>query len=197
MNSLENDSDNEDWQQMQNDWQSYQPDIKKIKRRILWVTWRMIAILVLDVLILVTYIPFLIFWVIPANEALMIKIWHYAMFPLLIYGVFLDFKLRMPLLRIEGESTKGILGLYLERVKAGVKLGIWGFRFCFMLLVLFLTWIGVTLIVEPEIVLAHKLKNIIFGLVWIGLFAGGSYWYKNRKQEEEIRLTSLWKEYLE
>ena len=131
MMQQESNNTTDDWQELQNDWQNYQPDIKKIKRRIAWVTWRMIAILVIDLIILFTYLPFVIFFILPENHSLAVKIWHVGMLPVLLYAVYWDFKLRLPLMKLENESTKVILAFYLKRVSAGVKLGNFSIKFCF------------------------------------------------------------------
>ena len=194
-NQLDNNGD--DWQQLQSDWQSYQPDIAKIKRRIAWVTWRMIAILVIDVLVVVPYIPFLIFWVFDDGASLAEKIWHFGMLPLLLYGVYWDFKLRLPLFKLDNESTRGILECYLNRVKAGMSLGNVGYKFCLVLLVLFLAWVASSFYFELGEEKLQQPTFIIFGVVWISFFVAIMYWYRNKKQKEFKRLKSLWKEFLE
>lgn len=191
------DNNGDDWQQLQNDWQSYQPDIAKIKRRIAWVTWRMVAVLVLDVLVVVTYVPFLMFWVFDDGASLAEKIWHFGMLPLLLYGVYWDFKLRLPLFKLDNESTRGILECYLKRVQAGVSLGNVGYKFSLVLLGLFLLWVGSSFYFELGEEKLHQPPFIIFGVVWIGSFAAVLYWYRNKKQKELNRLSALWKEFLE
>lgn len=187
----------DEWQQLQNDWQSYHPDMVKIKKRITWVTWRMLAILILDVVFLLTYIPFVLFWVFPKEPSLAIKLWHYGMFPFLVYGVYWDFKLRLPLFKLENKSTKGILEFYLSRVNAGVKLGDLGYKFCLVLVVLFIIWIGANFYFELGDEKIQKVSFIVFGICWIGLFAVIMYWYKNKKKKEHIRLQALWKDFLD
>ncbi len=187
----------DDWQQLQQDWQSYQPDIVKIKKRIAWVTWRMVAILAMDVLLLVLYIPFLMFETIQESTSLAEKIWHFGMFPLIVYGVYWDFKLRLPLFKLESESTKDILGFYLKRVKAGVQLGDLGYKFSLVLEVLFIVWVGGNWYFDLGEERLKELSFITFGICWFGLFAGIMYWYKLKKQKEVFHLTKLWKEFLE
>lgn len=188
---------NDEWQQLQNDWQSYQPDMIKIKKRIAWVTWRMIAILVLDVFFLVSYIPFMLYWAFPEKPSLAIQLWHYGMFPLVVYGVFWDFKLRLPLFRLENKSTRGILEFYLKRVNAGIKLGNLGYKFCLFLMVLFVIWVGASFLFDLGEEKIQRISFIIFGVSWIGLFAATMFWYKRKKQKELVRLQALWKEFLE
>ncbi len=188
---------NDEWQQLQNDWQSYQPDMNKIKKRIAWVTWRMIGVLILDVIFLLSYIPFILYWAFPEEPSLAIQLWHYSMFPLLVYGVYWDFKLRLPLFRLENKSTKGILAFYLKRVIAGIKLGNLGYKFCIFLIVLFLVWVGASFYFDLGEEKIHKISFIIFGVCWIGLFAATMYWYKRKKQKELVRLQALWKAFLE
>ncbi len=188
---------NDEWQQLQSDWQSYQPDIAKIKKRIAWVTWRMVGVLVLDVLVLLSYIPFLVYVILPEDNSLAIKLWHYGMFPFLVYGVYWDFKLRLPLFKLEDQSTKNILAFYLKRVNAGIKLGDLGFKFCLLLVVLFVVWIGTSFAIDLGEEKLHRPSFIIMGIAWIGLFAGIMYWYRNKKTKELKRLTKLWKEFLE
>lgn len=193
----QNNQPNDEWQQLQSDWQSYQPDITKIKRRIQWVTWRMITILVLDVLVILTYVPFLIYWVFPEDSSLAEKIWHYGMFPLVVYGVYLDFKLRLPLFKLESESTKDILAFYLKRVNAGIMIGKWGYQFSLLLLVLFIIWVGASFYFDLGEKKLQRPQFIVYAILFISLFAITSYWYKNKKQKEASRLQALWKEFLE
>lgn len=188
---------NDEWQQLQNDWQSYQPDMVKIKKRIAWVTWRMIAILVLDVVFLLGYILFILYWSFPEEPSLAIQLWHYGMFPLIVYGVYWDFKLRLPLFKLENKSTRGILEFYLRRVNAGIKLGNLGYKFCVFLLALFLVWVGANFYFDLGEEKIQKISFIIFGVCWIGLFAATMFWYKRKKQKELVRLQALWKEFLE
>jgi len=188
---------NDEWQQLQNDWQSYQPDIAKIKKKIAWVTWRMIAVLALDVLVVITYIPFLIFYVFPEDNSIAMKAWHFAMFPVLMYGVYIDFKLRLPLFKLESQSTEAILRFYLKRVKAGIVLGQWGYRFSVLLLGLFVVWVVSNYLFEWGEAKLEKTSTIVFGMIWISFFAGIMHWYRIRKTKEAKRLQALWKEFLE
>ena len=193
----ENNAFSEERQQLQEDWQSYQPDIAKIKRRIQWVTWRMVAVLFLDIVVLVTYVPFLLYFVLPEETSLALKIWHVGMFPLLLYGVYWDFKLRLPLFKLENESTSQILKFYMRRVNAGVKLGHFGYRFCLLLVVFFLLWVGAGFVFDLGEKKLTELPFILFGTVWIGLFAAVMYWYKRKKLKEKNYLEELWSEFLE
>ena len=188
---------NDEWQQLQNDWQSYQPDMVKIKKRIAWVTWRMVALLVLDVVFLLGYIPFFLYWAFPEEPSLAIRLWQYGMFPLVVYGVYWDFKLRLPLFKLENKSTRGILEFYLKRVNAGIKLGSLGYKFCMFLMALFLVWVGASFYFDLGEEKLQKISFIIFGVCWIGLFAATMFWYKRKKQKELVRLQALWKEFLE
>jgi hypothetical protein len=187
----------QEWQQLQSDWQSYQPDIVKIKKRIQWVTWRMVGVLVLDVAVLVSYIPFLLFFILLEDSSLASKIWHVGMLPLLVYGVYWDFKLRLPLFKLEDESTKKILSFYMKRVKAGIKLGDVGFKFCLFLIALFILWVGAGFLFDLGEEKITELHFIVFGLVWIGAFAGIMYWYRHKKLKEAKHLSELWKDFLE
>ncbi len=191
------DQTNQEWQRLQEDWQSYQPDIVKLKKRIAWVTWRMVAILMLDVVFLLGYIPFILYWFFYEEPSLAMKLWHYAMVPLIVYGVYWDFKLRLPLFKLENESTKGILGFYLKRVDAGIKLGDLGFKFCLFLVVLFVVWVGASFYFDLGEEKLQKASFIIFGTVLISLLGVIMYWYRNKKRKEFIRLQALWKEFLE
>jgi len=190
-------SNNDDWQKLQNDWQSYQPDIQKIKRRITWVTWRMIVVLGIDLIILLSYVPFVIFFVLPESKSLALKIWLIGMIPVIMYGIYWDFKLRLPLFKLESESTKDILAFYLKRVTAGVKLGNFSIKFCFSLLVFYSLWIASSFYFDLGEEKLHQLSFIIKGLVLFGCFIFGSYWYRNKKAKELVRLKALWKEFLE
>ncbi|MBV1910738.1 MAG: hypothetical protein KUG78_15655 [Kangiellaceae bacterium] len=187
----------DDWEQLQNDWQSFQPDIVKIKRRIEWVTWRMSFILFIDLVFLFGYVPFLIYFVLPESTSLAEKIWHIGMFPVFVYGVYWDFKLRLPLFRIDQESTQGILGSYLARVKAGITLGDIGFKFSLALVVLFLLWVGSSYYFELGEEKLQRPTFILFGVTFISSMAGIMYWYRVKKQKEYSKLKELWKEFLE
>jgi hypothetical protein len=195
--NIETDDDSNEWQELQHEWQSYQPDIVKIKKKIAWVTWRMIAILVIDVLLLIAFIPFLMFETMQESVSLAEKIWHFGMFPLFVYGVYWDFKLRLPLFKLESESTKDILAFYLKRVKAGIKLGELGYQFSLLLEVLFIVWLGANWYFDLGEERLKEIGFIVFGICWIGLFVGIMLWYKQKKEKELIRLTELWKEFLE
>jgi len=187
----------DEWQQLQSDWQSYQPDIEKIKKRIAWVTWRMIAILALDVLVVLSYIPFLVYFVFLDDVSFAEKIWSYLMTPILFYGVYLDFKLRLPLFKLEGESTKDILAFYLKRVSAGVSLGDIGYKFSLLLLFMFAIWVSASFYFDLGEEKLQRPSFIIFGTAWISFFASIMYWYKNKKKKEFVRLQNLWKNFLD
>jgi len=187
----------EEWEQLKNDWQSYQPDIVKIKKRIAWVTWRMIAVLFLDVVVLITYVPFLIFWVFADGSSIAEKVWHFGLFPMLVYGVYWDFKLRLPLFKLDNESTKGILECYIKRVQAGIKLGDIGYKFSLLLVGFFVLWVASSFYFDLGEENLHKPEFIAFGIGWIGFIAGIMYWYRSKKQKEYLRLKELWKEFLE
>lgn len=195
--SNEVNDNNDEWLQLQSDWQSYQPDIIKIRKRIAWVTYRMIAVLVMDVLAFALYIPFLIYWVVPDEYSLAYKLWHIGLLPLFIYGIYWDFKLRLPLFKLENESTKGILECYLKRVKAGVSLGNIGYKFCFALIGFFVIWIVAGFYFDLGEEKLQQPAFIAFGILWISGFAGIMYWYRNKKQKELLRLKELWKEFLD
>lgn len=187
----------DEWQQLQNDWQSYRPDIAKIKKRIAWVTWRMIAILILDVVTLLLYFPFFYYWILTENNSLALLIWHYSMFPLLFYGVYWDFKLRLPLFKLENHSTKGILEFYLKRVKAGVALGRLGYKFCILLVALFCLWISASFFVDLGEQKLQRPSFIIFGVTLISSMGAIMYWYRNKKLKELKRLQDLWRAFLD
>ncbi len=188
--------DSDEWLQLQQDWQTYQPDIERIKKKIAWVTWRMVFILALDVLIMIAYVPFLFYWVIPTDAPLIYKIWSYAMLPIGVFGVFLDFRLRLPVLRLEEGSTQDILKSYLKLVEAGVQVGLWSYRITLALLILFLIWTGVIhYSIPPEEIL---LKPALFYSisVTLAIVVAIMYWYSRKKLKEQQNLTALWKEFI-
>jgi len=188
---------NDEWQQLQNDWQSYQPDIVKINKRIAWVTWRMFAVLALDAIVVLSYIPFLVYLTLYEDNSLAEIIWTYTMTPVLFYGVYWDFKLRLPLFKLDSESTKDILAFYLKRVKAGIRLGELGYKFSLFLIGAFSVWVSSSFYFDLGEEKLQKPSFIIFGIVWVSIMAGIMYWYKNKKQKEYFRLQKLWKEFLE
>ena len=190
-------NNNDDWEQLQNDWQSFQPDIVKIKKRIAWVTWRMIFILILDIVVLISYFPFLIYYVLPESNSLAEKIWHLGIFPFFLYGVYWDFKLRLPLFKLDNETTKGILNCYLNRVKAGIALGDIGYKFSLALVGLFIVWVASSFCFDLGEEKLQRPSFILFGVSFISLFAAIMYWYKVKKDKEYQKLQQLWKEFLE
>jgi hypothetical protein len=196
MTTEQNDSSNQEWQQLQDEWQNYQPDIAKIKKRIAWLTWRMIAILVIDVLAVIGYLPFLFLVVFTEESTVAMKVWHFAMLPLLAYGVYWDFKLRLPLFKLESESAMDILKFYLDRVRAGIKIGDIGFKFSLSLVVLFVIWVATSFFVDMGEEKLQQPSFIIFGISWMVLFAGIMHWYRNRKTKELERLKALWQDFL-
>jgi len=196
-NNTQEFSSDDDWLQLQTDWQSYQPDMVKIKKRITWVTWRMFAILALDVLVVVSFIPYLIYFTFYTDSSLADKIWNYSITPVLFYGVYLDFKLRLPLFKLDGESTKDILAFYLKRVNTAVSIGDIGFKFSLLLLGMFAGLVISSFFLELGEKKLQEFSFIVFGIVWIGFFTGIMYWYKVKKQKEACRLQKLWKEFLD
>ena len=186
-----------DWEDLQSEWQSYQPDVQKIKKKINWVTWRMGLILVFDVVALVGYVPFLIYVVKIEQNSWLINSWHIMLGLLLIYGVYLDFKIRLPILRSQGESTKEVLELYLKRTEAGVTVGRLGKKFSWVLLIAFVLWFAANWIWTPDNPKATSWEFGLFGTVWISVFVFISHWYEGKKQKEFDKLNKLWKDYID
>jgi len=187
----------DEWQQLQSDWQSYQPDMVKIKKRIEWVTWRMVAILAIDVLMVISYIPFLVYLTLYEDRSLAKIIWSYTMTPVLFYGIYWDFKLRLPLFKLESGSTKDILNFYLKRIAAGVSLGDLGYKFSLFILAMFIIWVSANFYFDLGEEKIQKVSFILFAISMISSSAGIMYWYKNKKSKELIRLQKLWKDFLE
>lgn len=188
-----------DWDKLQSQWQSFEPDIKKIKKKMSWVTWRMGFILFMDIIVVVTYIPFLLMITDDPNRNFLLNSYHYLLGILVVYGAYLDFKIRLPIFRLQGDTTKEVLSLYLERVKAGVLIGKLSKIFSWLLLTTFILWFLGNLFFQKTDVFTEKfsLETGIFGFFWIGLFVVLSYWYQQRKEKEFSRLKELWKDYLE
>ncbi|MGX5173135.1 hypothetical protein ACUR5C_03800 [Aliikangiella sp. IMCC44653] len=186
---------NNDWETLASEWQAYQPDMRKINRKTNWVTYRMIAILALDLVILLAYFPFVYYLVILEGANTLEIIWHCVMGVFIVVGVFLDFKIRLPIIKSQGKTTKDILNLYLQRVKAGILIGKIGWQFCLAVLVVFFLWLGLDLIFNLE---ASHQDNIavvtLFVCVWLGGIGGLSAWYQKKKQAEYLRLEALWKD---
>lgn len=185
-----------DWQELQSDWQSFEPDIQKIKKKVNWVTWRMTAVLVIDVLAIIAYIPFVYYLYISNKSHWVINSWHYLLGVLLIYGVYLDFKIRIPIFKLQGETTKDILELYLKRTKAGVSIGRLGKNFSWVLLVSFVIWVGASNLVVPDVEKLSDWRFVAFGTIYIGVFILLCGWYQNKKHKEYLKLKKLWQEYL-
>lgn len=186
-----------DWDELQSQWQSYEPDIQQIKKKINWVTWRMGLILVLDIIIVLAYVPFLYFSITSDSRHWIVDIWDCVMGALLIYLVYLDFKIRLPIFRAQGESTREVLQLYIKRVEAGITIGRLGKAFCFFLLVLFIVWVTVNYFLPEKDLSLTKWPFLLFGVCWIGGFTAIFAWYQAKKTKELERLTILWKEYLD
>ena len=196
-NTNQEDRDIQEWAQLQNDWQSFQPDLKKINKKISWVTWRMISILIFDVIAILAYIPFLIIWVIPAETSLIYKLWPYLMLPIAIYGVYLDFKLRIPLFKLDKGSSKDILGAYLKFVETGVLVGLWGARFSLGLLVWFLFWMLAVHFFDHENAKRLSVSLVVGAISAFILLSVIMYWYRAKKVKEAKNLLALWSEYIE
>jgi|GEM_PF-4100005 len=186
-----------DWGELQSEWQSYQPDMKKIKKKINWVSWRMGAVLVFDVLAIVGYCLFLYYQVILDDKPLSLEIWLYAMGVASVYGVYLDFKIRLPIFRSVGDSTKDVLQLYLKRVEAGVTIGKLGEKFSWAVLILFWIWAITNHLTLPAEAKLNNPKGIILASIWIVGIAGIFIWYKKKKQKEHQKLRSLWQGFIE
>lgn len=186
-----------DWEKLQSEWQSYEPDIQKIKKKINWVTWRMYFILALDILIVISYFPFVYFVAYESEASWIANSWHYFMGIIIFYGVYLDFKIRLPILRNDANSTKEVLELYINRVKAGISLGWWGKAFCYCMIVFFWIWVAGNAFLENGDRNIGDIKFFVFGTVWIGMFAIIFIWYERKKRKEHDELEALWKDYLE
>lgn len=187
-----------DWDKLQSQWQSFEPDIKKIKKKISWVTWRMGFILFMDVIVVVTYIPFLLMITDDPDRNFLLNSYFYLLGILVVYGAYLDFKIRLPIFRLQGNSTKEVLSLYLQRVKAGILIGKLSKIFSWLLLGAFMLWFFANFYFQDaKTTEQFTWQYGIFGFFWIGLFVVLSYWYQNRKKKELIRLKELWKGYIE
>ncbi len=184
------------WEDLQNQWQSYEPDIKKIKKRISWVTWRMYAILALDIVVLISYFPFVYFVVQDESSSFLTNIWHYIMGVFVVYGVYLDFKLRLPVLKNNANTTKEVLSLFIERVKVGVSIGWWGKIFSFGLLVVFWIWVAVNYWFEVGNPKIANLGFLLIGSLWIIAIGLVFRFYENKKQKQLMSLSKKWKDYL-
>ncbi len=188
---------NDNWEALQSQWQSYQPDMQKIKKKINWVTWRMGAILLVDVLFVLAYFPFLYYRLVENQEDWLLNSWDLLIGCLVVYGVYIDFKIRLPIFRAQGESTRDVLALYFNRVKAGVELGRFCKNFSFMLLAAFLLLVGVNQVYPSANPRISEPGFIVFGILWISGFVVLSIWYQKKKQKEHDNLKKLWQEYLE
>ena len=186
-----------DWDKLQSEWQAYEPDIQKIKKKINWVTWRMYFILAMDVLILVSYFPFVYYMAYDFEAGFWANSWHYFMGVFLAYGVYLDFKIRLPILRNSAKSTKEVLSLFIERVNAGVYLGWVGKIFCYVMILFFWIWVGANAYLEEGDSKVGNLGFFIFGTVWIASLSLIFIWYERKKRKELKELKSLWKDYLD
>ncbi|MCW8877787.1 MAG: hypothetical protein OQJ89_16210 [Kangiellaceae bacterium] len=186
-----------EWDDLQNDWQSYQPDIQKLKKKINWVTWRMYLILVMDVVILIAYFPFVYFITVDSDRSWLLNSWHYLMAPFLLYGVYMDFKIRLPILRNEGNSTRDVLELYLKRIEAGERIGRLGKIFCWLMLAAFWIWVAANAMLEAGDEKVVQSGFMIFGTLWIGGIMLICIWYERKKRREYKELKPLWQDYLD
>ena len=186
-----------DWESLQSEWQAYEPDIQQIKKKISWVTWRMAAILVIDVVVVVSYFPFLFIVLDNPENNWLVNSWHYLLGLLLIYGVYLDFKIRLPILRSQGDSAKEVLELYLKRTEAGIAIGRIGKNFSWFLLAAFVLWWLANFLFMPENHKVTRWQFGLFGVVWISAFVFICRWYELKKRKEFKKLSELWREYLD
>jgi hypothetical protein len=185
------------WQKLQSDWQSYQPDVKKIKQKISWVTWRMIALLTLDVIALIVYTVFLYLEIYQKNENWLVAIWFYLMGIAVLYGVYIDFKLRIPVFRLQGNSSQDVLNLYLKRTQVGVRLGqICQYVFA-ALLICFWLWRYLILEYLPEDNIYNRKDITLSVSLWIVFCIVACYWYKNKKAKELQHLRQLWQGFVD
>lgn len=186
----------DDWRDLQNEWQAYQPDVKKIQKKINWVTWRMIFLLFTEVILVLAYLGYLYHSANSQQNSSSVDIWNYFIGILAVVGLYLDFKLRLPVFRQQGSSTKDILGLYLMRTNMGISLGQWSKLFSWLLLMSFNLWVTINYLYFPEEPRISSIGFILFGNIWIGGFLLICYWYKNKKQMEYEKLKKLWQDYL-
>ena len=186
-----------DWDKLQAEWQTYQPDVQQIKKKINWVTLRMIAVLFLDLVVLLGYFPFLFYFIDIETFSWVENSWHVFIGILLVYGVYLDFKIRLPLIRMEGESTKDVLALYLKRTRAGIVIGRYGRYFSWLLLAGFIIWFAANLLLVEQPAKEFKWQFAVFGVVWITGSALICRWYENKKKKEYDKLKALWREYVD
>lgn len=185
-----------DWEKLQQAWQAYEPPIRQIEKKINWVSWRMIFILAVDVLVLLGYVYFM-FHFLPSDDPVHVKVWNLLMGGVLVIGVYLDFKIRLPLFRLEDRSTSSILKFYLKRVEAGVVLGRIARQFCQWMYPFALAFISVSWWLETENKTERYLFLYLFISLWLGLFWLISRWYENRKQKELEKLQELWREFID
>lgn len=186
----------DDWQDLQNEWQAYLPDVKKIQKKINWVTWRMTFLLVAEVIFVIAYLFYLYHLANEQQNSSSFNIWSYFIGILAVIGLYLDFKLRLPVFRQQGDSTKEILGLYLKRTEMGISLGQWSKLFSWILLISFNLWVMINYFYFPEEVRLSSVSFILFGNTWIGCFLLVCYWYKKKKEAEHEKLKLLWQDYL-
>lgn len=186
-----------DWEKLQSEWQSYQPDMQQIKRKINWVTLRMLFILFMDVVVLFGYFPFILYFIDLETVTWVEASWHVFVGVLLVYGVYLDFKIRLPIIRMQGESTKDILGLYLKRTRAGVDIGRYGKYFSWMLLGMFAIWFSANAFLVAEPPKGFNWQFGTFGVVWITGAALICHWYEKKKRKEYEKLRQLWREFVD
>lgn len=185
-----------DWEDLQAEWQAYQPDMQKIQKKISWVTWRMRLVLLIDVIFLVCYGYFTVYFVNQYPEDWLQNTWFIVILILSTYAVYWDFKIRLPIFHPQDDSTQAILRFYLNRTKAGIRLGKFGCNFCAVMLLAF--WI-LTSVNYFYVTGNDKLLDpyfLVFGNVWILMFIFFYWQYKRKKQKEYNRLVSLWQEYL-
>ncbi|TQV75081.1 hypothetical protein FLL45_09065 [Aliikangiella marina] len=186
-----------DWDKLQAEWQTYQPDIQQIKKKINWVTLRMIAVLAIDVVVLVGYFPFIYYFLDFSMDNWIENSWHGVIGILLFIGVYLDFKIRLPILRMSGESTKEILAFYLKRTRAGVVIGRYGAGFSWLLLAIFTVWFAANLFLVAQPAKEFNWMFAAFGIVWISGAALLCHWYASKKQKEYLKLKQLWRDFID
>jgi hypothetical protein len=185
----------DDWQLLQKTWQGYQPDFTKIAKRNRWLEWRMSIILVLDILVLIGYAAF--WWHSMQTDPTYIKVWHSLMGVVLLFGIYIEFKIRWPLLRVETHSNQQILQLYLKRVEAGVLLGRWGRWFCQALWLPALIFVAYGYSSQQQPDIEKYLYSAIFVSLWLFMFWFLMRWYEQKKLSELEKLRQLWHEFID
>ncbi|NVJ60440.1 MAG: hypothetical protein HWE27_08620 [Gammaproteobacteria bacterium] len=171
-----------DWDEAVDQWQSHEPELPSIKRNMRWLSWRMKAVLALDIVGLMVLLPFA-FFIFQSEESTSIKIWFSITCVLAVVGVYFDFYLRRELWQ-QPTNTKELLNHMIKREKAGVRIGQFAVVYLGIFLVILISWaVSVWFLEQERFEGEYALLSVVCGSVIMLVSIIMSMVYKKRKQK--------------